>query len=195
MKLPQLTCLIDSSNNTAGTLAATGLFVDTVPKEVREGAADVREAFIFNANDCLPPILVQSTLISLCSMTHQTCSKLRKKNPKLVVQIYPSFVMNYRLMRLTQTRRSLKSMRLLKMSRSLLINPFQRDKLRSQKFSTTSQVDKTSLISGAPPPNIKLPVHLPPDGPNSGLTAMGSKDPPSPCHRPRHKHLPLSRAR
>lgn len=36
--------------------------------------------------------------------------------------------------------------------------PFKRDILRSQKFTTTSEVDKASVVSGTPPLNSKLPV-------------------------------------
>lgn len=55
--------------------------------------------------------------------------------------------------------------------------------LRSQKFTTTSHIGKTSAVSGTTPLDSKLPIQVPPGGSNPERSAMASNNVHSPCDR------------
>lgn len=71
--------------------------------------------------------------------------------------------------------------------------PFRRDILQPQKYTTTSQIMRTSFVSGASSLNSKLPAQGPLGGPNPEPTVMVSSNLPSPYgifHHPTYLTIP-----
>lgn len=154
MKFSPLDSVIGPSDGTtASNIAATGGFFYSATKEARKSIASAKNAVVFNIPHCLLLPMVQSTILSACSVIQHPspCSRLRKKSPKYICLIISQFLYELSAEELITNKSTIANCRLHKNIKIFTNNtPFQRDRAWSQNFITTSEVSNNLVPSSAP---------------------------------------------